>query len=138
MLSDEVPLRRRAMRATGVSVLWIVAVLPVLLGWQRCTVATILHRPCPGCGMTRAIKLLFAGDVAASVRMHPLALPVLAVGILLVSSTVWTTLFLGSPLRVHRSPGGRFAISAAVVLYAAAFVLWSLRWLGLFGGPVPV
>ena len=29
-------------------------------------------------------------------------------------------------------------IIAIVVVYAAVLVLWTLRWFGLFGGPVPV
>jgi hypothetical protein len=133
-----VPLLQRTARAMAVGAALGATALPIAVGWQRCTVAAILHRPCPGCGMTRALKLLLAGDVGASLRMHPLALPVLAVGVLFATSTVWTTLLFGSPLRVYRTPFGRFAIGSAGVLYASALALWILRWLGLFGGPVQV
>jgi hypothetical protein len=126
------------MRAVLVAAVWAVSALPVALGWQRCAVATLLHRPCPGCGMTRAIHLMQHGEIAASLRMHPLALPALVVSGLLMASTVWTTLTLGSPFVIHQSRFGRVAIACAAVVYTLAFVLWVLRWFGFFGGPVPV
>ncbi len=130
--------RRHVLRATGVLGLWAIAALPVTLGWQRCAFAALLHRPCPGCGMTRAIRLLQAGDLSGSLRMHPLALPVLLAVGLLVSSTVWTTLESGTPLAFYARRTGRAAIALAVVAYAAAIALWGLRWFGFFGGPVAV
>jgi hypothetical protein len=108
------------------------------LGWQRCALAAIAHVPCPGCGVTRALELLAVGQVGASVRMHPLAIPMLLAIALLVVSTVWATASLGSPVRVHRSRLARAALVLVAVVYAAAFVLWVLRWLGYLGGPVPV
>jgi hypothetical protein len=70
--------------------------------------------------------------------MHPLAVPaLLAVG-LLVLSMVRTTLGTGSPLEFYRRPLGRGALVLAAVVYSAAVGLWGMRWLGLFGGPVPV
>ena len=128
----------RALRATAVGALWAAGALPSALGWQRCTVATLLHRPCPGCGMTRALRLLCAGDFSASLRMHALAAPVLVIGVPFAGATVWTTFRRGTPMRVHRDTLGRATIAAGVVVYAAALVLWALRWFGLFGGPVPV
>lgn len=128
----------RMRRAAAVAAVWAIAALPVALGWQGCAVATLLHRPCPGCGMTRALRLLLAGDVGASLRMHPLAVPVLGVGLLFMAATVWSTLVLGSPVHVHETRLGRWAIGALVVVYAAALLLWIARWFGFFGGPVPV
>jgi Kef-type K+ transport system membrane component KefB len=125
-------------RAALVAAAWALSLLPVGLGWQRCALATICHLPCPGCGMTRAIKLLAAGRTGASLRLHPLAVPVLFAGVLLVVSTVWATLSTGSPMRLHRSRFGQGAIAAAIVVYVAALALWALRFFGYFGGPVPV
>jgi hypothetical protein len=88
--------------------------------------------------MTRAIRLLQAGDFAGSVRMHPLAGPVLLAGGLALLSMVRTTLATGSPLEFYRRPTGRAAMVLFAVAYAAAIGLWGVRWLGLFGGPVPV
>jgi hypothetical protein len=132
------PARARFARGLGVLALWVLAALPVMLGWQRCAFAVLLHRPCPGCGMTRAIRLLQAGDVPASLRMHPLAVPVLIASALIAFSTVWTTLEVGTPLDFYRRRTGRAGLVLAVVAYVAMVLLWGFRWLGFFGGPVAV
>ena len=138
-LDEPLPaLRRRVIRAATVAGVWVLSALPAALGVQRCAIATLCHLPCPGCGMTRALRLLAAGRVDASLRMHPLAVPVLVAGALLLTSTVWATATLGSPIRVHRSLFGRIALALALVAYGAALALWLLRGLGYFGGPVPV
>jgi hypothetical protein len=88
--------------------------------------------------MTRAFLLLERGDITASLRMHPLAVPVLGSGVLLILATVWVTLVSGTPFLVHRSRLGRVAIGVSVVVYSLAAALWALRWFGYFGGPVAV
>lgn len=88
--------------------------------------------------MTRALRLLAAGRVDASLRMHPLAVPVLVAGALLMASTVWATVTVGSPIRLHRTLFGRLAIALVIAVYGAALALWVLRWFGYFGGPVRV
>ncbi|HLK40900.1 MAG TPA: DUF2752 domain-containing protein [Polyangiaceae bacterium] len=133
-----VPLGRRTARAAAVGAAWVAGAMPALFGRQRCTVAALLHRPCPGCGMTRAIELLAAGEARASLRLHPLAVPALLVAVSFAAATVAATLRVGSPLRTRRTGLGRIAIAAAVVVYGAAVVLWAARWFGFFGGPVPV
>jgi hypothetical protein len=70
--------------------------------------------------------------------MHPLALPVLAAGSLLVLSTVVAALTIGTPFYLHRIRLGRVALGFAAIVYALAAALWVMRWLGYFGGPVPV
>ncbi len=124
----------RALIAVGV---WGLAVLPILTGVQRCAFARTFHRPCPGCGMTRAVDLLLVGQWRASLHMHPLAVPTLLAGGAFALSTVWTTWLLGLPL-VHKSRLGRVALAALALVYVASFVLWGLRFAGWFGGPVPV
>jgi hypothetical protein len=130
--------RRRAVRAGLVAAVWGVAILPAALGWQKCTVAVLLHHPCPGCGMTRAMHLLLAGHVGESLHMHPFAVPVLAVWLLFMASTIHATWSVGTPLTFYKGRFGRVALAVLVVVYAATFVLWMLRWFGYFGGPVPV
>jgi len=132
------PRARRMLRAAGVAAVWALAILPVATGWQRCAIATLLHRPCPGCGMTRAILLLADGRVEESLRMHALAVPMLLMGVFFMLSTVWTTFAIGTPLTLYRGRLGRVTLAAMVIVYGAAFALWGARCFGFFGGPVPV
>jgi hypothetical protein len=138
-LDEPLPaLRRRLVRAAAVACVWALSALPTIVGGPSCAVAAIVHRPCPGCGMTRALRLLAAGRVGDSLRMHPLAVPVLLAGLTLVAATVWATLRLGSPVRLHRTRFGRLALGVGAAVYGATLALWVLRWFGLFGGPVAV
>jgi Protein of unknown function (DUF2752) len=124
-------------RAALAALVWVAAALPAVLRWQQCGFARMFHVPCPGCGMTRAVTLLLAGDWRASLRMHALAVPVFAAGATFALATVWTTYEYGWPM-VHKSRLGRASLVGLGVAYAASIVLWGLRWLGCFGGPVSV
>jgi len=124
-------------RAALAALVWVAALLPAALRWQQCGFARVFHIPCPGCGMTRAVTLLLAGDWRASLHMHPLAVPVVAAGATFALATVWTTYVYGWPM-VHKSRLGRASLVGLGVAYAASIVLWGLRWLGCFGGPVSV
>ena len=136
----ELPTRARAhpLRAGGVAAAWIVGALPALIGLQRCIVAAVFHVPCPGCGMTRAVMLLASGNVQASLRMHPLAVPSVVAGMALIASTIATTFATGNPTLIYRSRAGQAAIALFAAVYAAVLALWILRWFGFAGGPVPV
>jgi 4-hydroxy-3-methylbut-2-en-1-yl diphosphate synthase IspG/GcpE len=126
----------RQRQVGGFAVLGAVGVAAAL-GWIRCPLAALYHIPCPGCGMTRAMVLLVTGHVAASLRMNALALPVA-----LASAGLVVAAFGERPAGTADGArsGSRFraAIAAMTVAYGAAVVLWALRWLGMFGGPVPV
>lgn len=124
----------RALMAVG---LWGLTALPMLLGAQRCTIAKVFHRPCPGCGMTRAVDLMLVGQWRASLHMHPLALPMLVAGGVFAASTIWTTYRYGWPL-VHKSVLGKTALALLALTYLASLALWVFRAFGYFGGPVPV
>lgn len=100
-----------------------------------CALRYVLGVPCPTCGMTRAARLVLAGDLVGATHMHPLwwvFLPGLVflggaelVGYLrtgklgFVTDRVWFKWF------------GGFAI-------AALMLVWIARFFGAFGGPVPV
>ncbi|MDR3094597.1 MAG: DUF2752 domain-containing protein [Bacteroidales bacterium] len=43
-----------------------------------CLTKSIFHIECPGCGMQRALIALLRGDLAESLRLHPGAIPTLA------------------------------------------------------------
>ena len=59
-----------------------------------CLVRLVFDRPCPGCGMTRALHALAQGDLARAVAFHPLA-PVLVAEVAVVWS--WWGLRLRRP-----------------------------------------
>ena len=122
----------------GVLALWALAVAPALLGLQQCVFARLLHIPCPGCGLTRAMHLLLEGRIDASLRMHPLAIPLVAAVAALALSTVTAALTRGSPFDLTRTVHGRAALVFLALAYGASLGLWVLRFCGAFGGPVPV
>jgi hypothetical protein len=134
MKLPESPTLRGAM-VTGV---WALAVLGVIGANKPCTVATVLHRPCPGCGLTRATMLLLHGDWRASLAMHPLAVPIIACWAAIAIATITSTLRDGVPWFFHTRRLGKLAVIATGVAYVALVVLWGLRERGFFGGPVPV
>ena len=121
-----------------VAAVWFVTAVPVVLGVSRCPVALFLHTPCPGCGMTRAIELLLHGDVAASLAMHPLAVPTVLVQVAFAIVTILVSLRHGSPFVLWRTRMGRLAVYAAAVVLASDLLLWLGRAAGLMHGPVPV
>lgn len=105
-------------------------------GLPLCPTAAVAGFPCPACGMTRASLATLRGDVATAFALHPLvfvALPVLAlVGSLAARRYVVLGRFELPPV-LGRTLGPLF-----VVIYVAMVGLWIARFLGAFGGPVPV
>src|SRR5260370_38418023 len=93
----------RVARTALTALVWLVGRVPGLVGHARCAVVVLFHRPCPGCGMTRAVRLLFAGRVGESLAMHPFAAPVVIVGVWVALGTMWAAYSLGSPFLVWRT-----------------------------------
>jgi hypothetical protein len=120
------------------ALVWIVAALPFVLGVMSCPTARYLHAPCPGCGMTRAMRLLLSGDVAGSLAMHALALPTALSQIALGIATVIAAARFGAPWTLWQKAWGRAAIAFVAIVFVLDLVLWGLRAAGAFGGPVPV
>ena len=131
------PLGTRALRTMGVAGAWLFSALPLLVG-VRCNVARVFHAPCPGCGMTRAVHLLEAGDIVGSLRMHALTVPIALTSAFFAAATLWLTFTIGTPFRILESRLGRTAIIALVIAHVASVLLWVARVFGLFGGPVSV
>lgn len=52
-------------------IVWIVLNKCLNLSITLCPTKILWGIPCPGCGITRAIKLCFEGDLLAAVRMNP-------------------------------------------------------------------
>ncbi|HQY63485.1 MAG TPA: DUF2752 domain-containing protein [Polyangiaceae bacterium] len=90
--------------------------------------------PCPGCGMTRAVHLLFHGEVWAALRMHPLVLGLGPWCAALVASEILGHLRLGTFATTMQRP---FFRRGSYVVFAATLAVWLARFAGLFGGPCP-
>lgn len=132
------PVLERARRAILVALVWVLSALPFVLGAVECPTARVLHAPCPGCGMTRAFHLLEEGRIAASLALHPLAVPTAAVQAALALATVAATLRFGAPWSLLRARWGRVAVALASAVLLADVLLWIARALGALGGPVSV
>lgn len=74
--------RRLVLILTGLGVGQVALAASGLGGW-RCPIKSTLDVPCPGCGMTTAIKLLLEEDWLGAVRMHAFAPLVVMVLILM-------------------------------------------------------
>ena len=88
--------------------------------------------------MSRALGLLWHGDLWASLLMHPLALPSLLVQAALAASTVIVTLERGTPFDLLKTRYGRASVYAVVAVFSLVLLLWIARWFGFAGGPVLV
>jgi hypothetical protein len=100
-----------------------------------CPVRTLLHVPCPTCGMTSAFRAMLHVDFVGATRTHPLALVVVPFVIVLVAMELggyvvtsrfgtWTN---KSAVRI-----------AGIAMCAALFLVWLARFFGAFGGPAYV
>jgi Protein of unknown function (DUF2752) len=126
------------LRAVGVLLAWGFGALPAALGLLRCPVAQFAHHACPGCGLTRAVRLLAHGDVAASLHMHALALPQLLASAVVMLATTWAAYRNGTPTDMLAFPIGRFAARAFLAAQALLFLYYLTRAFGAFGGLPPV
>lgn len=130
--------RSRPLRTALVAFVWGLVPLSVFGAKQQCTIAATFHRPCPGCGLTRATLLMMHGHVRASLAMHPLAAPVIACWLLFAFATLRATWREGVPWFFYREKFGKAVVAMTTVAYVALIVLWALREHGMFGGRVPV
>lgn len=119
------PLGLRRLRPAFVPI--ALGALLALVPFPTCLLRLTLGLPCPACGLTRAALALAHLDIAHAQRFHPLALAlagltaVTAALAFLVSDAAWRRL-------VPRVLG---------VAGVALIVVWTLRFVGCFGGPVP-
>jgi hypothetical protein len=103
---------------------WIVGELLVGAHFSLCAFQRLTGRPCPGCGMTRAMVDLAHLDFAGSLRMHPLGV-VLAAGYL--AAVVGTAVGIvrgGDPVADFLERRGG---TITTVLLTAFITLWILR-----------
>ena len=129
-----VRLRRAALTAA------FFAVLGGLLSAKAvpCAFAKMFHLPCPGCGSTRAVLALLHGDVDSMVRFNPIG-PAAAVliGVLVVQAFA-SVLARGDFRAVGEGRIGLVVKRGLVAVVVLEVLVWIARFLGAFGGPLPV
>lgn len=74
--------RRLALAVVGFGALNVALFVLHLPTWQ-CPLLHTTGVPCPGCGLTRAIALLFRGEWRASLTMHAFA-PIFVIGLAMI------------------------------------------------------
>ena len=101
--------------------------------------AAVLGVPCPGCGLSRATLALLHGHVREALHFHPLVFVIAPAFIWGVASAAWD--YVRGP-RAYRARHpwftSRIASALAALLLVATLSVWGLRFMGYFGGPVPV
>lgn len=64
-------------RKSVLLLLVLVCAAPALLLVYHCPVRAVTGIPCPGCGMTTALKQFLSGNLQASFHTHPMLVPTL-------------------------------------------------------------
>jgi uncharacterized protein DUF2752 len=103
---------------------WALARWDVLPHLPLCLFQNLTGRPCPGCGMTRAILRLSQGDVLGSLRMHPLGIVLAGLFLGALGGTAAGLVRGGDPVADFLARRGTWFI----LLLVAAFVgIWAVR-----------
>lgn len=126
----------RLRRGVHVAIAGAIGGLVLLNGLPLCPMAAVLGVPCPGCGLTRATLAALRGDVHAAWHFHPLVFAVSPIAVLFALNAV-VEYVRGTPFTAPSKPS-RWLNAAAMVLIVLMLALWIARFLGAFGGPVPV
>ena len=118
--------RRLALAVFGFSALNLALFVLHLPTWQ-CPVLHTFGVPCPGCGLTRAIALLFRGEWRASLTMHAFA-PLFVIGLAMIGFGALLPsrrrqAFIGTIQTIEQ----RTAITTALLV--ALFLYWLVRLL---------
>jgi len=116
-------------RVRGVA-LGLAAAALLLVSWSGgvgCPMLRVFHRPCPTCGMSRALALLMHGRISESLLLQPLALPA-AVSSWLVLGLAGQALWLRtSAAELLRPRAHRWLLALFSAVFSLVFVLWLAR-----------
>lgn len=94
------------------------------LGLPPCGFLALFSLPCPACGLTTSFAHLARLDVLASLRAHPLGLPLFALVCAFWVRALRGVVAGGSPARLLEHPqAGR----AALLFCFALLAVWSVR-----------
>jgi len=115
---------RLAALAAVPPVVWALARFDVLPHFTLCMFERVTGRPCPGCGMTRSVLRLSQGDVAGSLRMHPLGVLLAALFVATLAGTIVGLARGGDPVvRFLERRGASFVVTLILLLVGT----WILR-----------
>jgi hypothetical protein len=132
------PIRARIRRAAIFGSV-LVAVTYLLAAAQvPCGFAHIFHVPCPGCGSTRAMLALAAGDLHGLVRYNPLAPFMTMLVVALAGQALASVLTTGTFRRVGDGTIGLLVSRGVMVVGAREVLVWIARFGGFLGGAVPI
>lgn len=109
----------------------------VIIRAPLCPFAIITRQPCPGCGLTRATLALAHGHIDEALHFHPLVMLISPLVILGFTYNAYGYITQGRWTAAERLQGlwlTRFAIVVGIAMIG----VWIARFLGAFGGPVPV
>ncbi|WP_437804883.1 DUF2752 domain-containing protein [Sorangium sp. So ce1078] len=126
--------RGRAARLGGIAAL---LGLLVAFGVPLCPFAIVTRHPCPGCGLTRATLALAHGHVAEALHFHPLS-PLMAPLVLAAIAYNAAIYVKDGRIAATESVQGAWVTRLGVALAVLMVAVWVARFLGAFGGPVPV
>jgi len=104
--------------------------------WPTCPMVSLLHRSCPTCGISRALRLLASGEVTSSLRLQPLALPAAAIFVATCAVELATISAGSTPWQLLGRARGRLMLISAATVCALLIALWLLRCCGYCGGLV--
>jgi uncharacterized protein DUF2752 len=125
-------MRRAAAAGAAAASTMLVLASPLKL----CLVATVFHRPCPGCGLTRAAVAMLRGDFGRAFALHPLSLALVPLIAWMIAAHVMRYLRTGTPWKRDRIPRWAESVAAGVALLLVG--VWVARFFGYCGGPVSV
>ena len=120
-------------------VLAIIAALTAAVSqrWTLCATAGIFGIPCPGCGLTRATLAALQGDWATAWHLYPL-FPLVAPIYIYLVVTLGFRFVAGARAKPVSKRTDRVVSILAGVAIVLVILVWASRFLGAFGGPVPV
>ena len=104
----------------------LIATFLSALPFTTCILRLSLGLPCPACGLTRAALALARLDLAEATFFHPLAIPLALLTLGVVACAV----------ALEDRAWNVFAKNAGGGAAVALVVVWAIRFLGIFDGPV--
>ncbi len=88
---------------------------------SACLTRRLTGIPCPTCGVGRSLHALLHGDIASSLRYHPLLLPFLILG------SLWWTAVVRPAAKAGRRVPAHLQIAALAAAVVTLLAVWLIR-----------